>query len=186
MNDAVAQHRLITSERVLLEQTLVGSVRALSEVLALVHPELFGPSMRQHARVREVAKALRLPEAWQAEVASMLSSVGYVVLPTDVATKVRVGAELALSEQEMARQMPGVVERVLSLIRRLDSVRGVLKWRDSLRASPGPNEQAPLAAQILHAVCDLGLLEEREGDVAAGLRVLRASRSRATLALILR
>lgn len=82
--------------------------------------------------------------------------------------------------------MPGVVERMLSLIPRLDSARGVLKWRDSLRASPGPNEQAPLAAQILHAVCDLGLLEEREGDVAAGLRVLRASRSRATLALILR
>lgn len=40
LNDAVAQHRLITSERVLLEQTLVGSVRALSEVLALVHPGL--------------------------------------------------------------------------------------------------------------------------------------------------
>ena len=48
---ALEQHRLITSERVLLERTLVGSMRALTEVLSLVHPE-FGASARQHVRAR--------------------------------------------------------------------------------------------------------------------------------------
>jgi response regulator RpfG family c-di-GMP phosphodiesterase len=175
LGDAVAQHRLITSERVLLEQTLVGSVRALSEVLALVHPEVFGPSMRQHARVRAVAGQLRLPDAWQAEVASMLSSVGYVVLPTDVATKLRAGAELTASEQEMAGQVPGVVERVLSHIPRLESVRSLLKWHEALHGASGSSEAAPLAARVLYAVTELGVLEQQDRDTVKAIRSLRAS-----------
>jgi CheY-like chemotaxis protein len=175
LGDAVAQHRLITSERVLLEQTLVGSVRALSEVLALVHPEVFGASMRQHARVRVVAAQLQLPDPWQVEVASMLSSVGYVVLPTDVAMKVQAGATLTPSEREMAAQAPGVVERVLSHIPRLESVRSLLKWQEALRGAVDPSAPPPLAAQLLHAVSELGVLEQQSRDTVAAIRDLRAS-----------
>jgi CheY-like chemotaxis protein len=174
LHDAVAQHRLLDSERVLLEQTLVGSVRALSEVLALVHPEVFGPSMRQHVRVRAVAERLGVPDPWQVEVASMLSSVGYVILPTDVATKLRSGAILAASELEMASHVPGVVERVLSHIPRLEAVRSLLKWQEVLRGVPGPDATPPLAARVLHAVTDLGVLEQKETDVVAAIRSLRS------------
>jgi CheY-like chemotaxis protein len=175
LNDAIAQHRLLNSERVLLEQTLVGSVRALSEVLALVHPEVFGPTMRQHLRVRAVAERLGVPDPWQVEVASMLSSVGYVILPTDVATKLRSGAVLTASELEMTSHVPGVVERVLSHIPRLEAVRSLLKWQEVLRGAPGPSETPPLAARVLHAVTDLGILEQKEGDVVAAIRSLRSA-----------
>jgi CheY-like chemotaxis protein len=175
LTDAVGQHRLVTSERVLLEQTLVGSVRALSEVLALVHPEVFGPSMRQHARVRAVAARLRLADAWQVEVASMLSAVGYVVLPTDVATKLQSGAALTPSELEMAGQAPGVVERVLSHIPRLESVRSLLKWQEALRGGVSPRESPPPAAQLLYALTELGVLEQQSRDTVAAIRDLRSS-----------
>lgn len=175
LNDAIAQHRLVTSEKVLLEQTLVGSVRALSEVLALVHPEVFGSTMRQHARVRAVAERLRVPEPWQVEVASMLSAVGYVILPPDVAQKVKQGAALAPSEQDMAAQVPGVVERVLSHIPRLESVRSLLKWQDDLRSASAQTEQAPLAARVLHGVVEIGTAEQRGGDVVSAIRALRST-----------
>lgn len=174
LHDAVAQHRLITAEKVLLEQTLVGSVRALSEVLALMHPEVFGSTMRQHVRVRAVADRLKLPEPWQLEVASMLSSVGYVVLPTDVALKLRAGASLAPAEQEMAAQVPGVIERVLSHIPRLESVRSLLQWQDQPR-SPASATDAPLAARVLHAVLELGVAEQSTGDIASAVRSLRSA-----------
>jgi CheY-like chemotaxis protein len=173
LKDAVAQHRLVTAERELLEQTLVGSVRALSEVLALVHPEVFGPSARQHVRVRAVADQLRLPDPWQLEVASMLGAVGYVVLPTDVATKVRSGAELSSAEREMAQQMPTVVERVLSHIPRLEQVRALLKWQQTLNHDAAAWQNAPRAALVLHAVLELGQLEQSEQNVSAALRTLR-------------
>lgn len=175
LNDAVAQHRLMHSEKVLLEQTLVGSIRALSEVLALVHPEVFGAAMRQHARVRAVAERLRVPEPWQVEVASMLAAVGYVILPPDVAQKVRLGAALAPAEQDMAAQVPGVAERVLSHIPRLENVRSLLQWQDELRAGSSASEPAPLGARVLHAVIQLGIAEQRTGDVAAAVRELRSA-----------
>ncbi|HYQ31098.1 MAG TPA: response regulator [Polyangiaceae bacterium] len=180
LTDAVAQHRLITSERVLLEQTLVGSIRALSEVLALVHPEVFGPTARQHARVCAVAERLHVLEAWQVEVASMLLAVGYVVLPTDVAAKLRSGIELGAGEREMTSQMSGVVERVLSHIPRLEAVRELLHWHELLLATPQLNEDAPLGAQVLFAVTELGLHEGREGGAIPAIRCLRSSGRHAT------
>lgn len=174
LKDAVAQHRLVTAERVLLEQTLVGSVRALSEVLALVHPEVFGPSMRQHVRVCAVAERLGIPDVWKVEVASMLSSVGYVVLPTDVAAKQRSGQQLSEAELEMTGQMSGVVERILSHIPRLEAVREVLSWHAKLKAPTPDRDSAPLSAQVLHAVTELGLREARAG-VADAVRSLRSS-----------
>ena len=50
----VEQHRLITSERVLLEQTLRGSVKALTEVLALANPAAFGRATRVRRSVLEM------------------------------------------------------------------------------------------------------------------------------------
>jgi CheY-like chemotaxis protein len=173
--DAVAQHRLLTSERVLLEQTLVGSVRALSEVLALVDPQVFGPTMRQHARVRAIAEHLGLAQSWHIEVASMLSVVGYAVLPTEVAIKLRSRSDLDASELDMTSQVPGVVERVLSLIPRLENVHALLKGYDTLRNPKGAKEPAAMGAQVLYAVTELAALEEREIETQAAIRSLRAS-----------
>jgi response regulator RpfG family c-di-GMP phosphodiesterase len=173
---AVAQHRLLTSERVLLEETLVGSVRAMTEVLALVHPEVFGPKMRQHARVRAVAVQLGLPDAWHVEVASMLASVGEAVLPSNVAAKLHVGAPLEAFELEMVNQVPGVVERVLSHIPRLENVRELLKGYDALRPGRAPSASAPIGARILHAVADLAALEAIEGDTSQAITALRVAR----------
>ena len=173
--DAVAQHRLLTSERVLLEQTLVGSMRALSEVLALVHPEVFGQTMRQHARVRALADKLSVPHPWRAEVASMLLSVGYVVLPGEVASKLRRGETLDETEAEMAKQVPLVVERVLSHIPRLEEVRELLHTFEALRSQALQREPAPLGAQALFAVTELGMLEMHSRDVTQSLRDLRVT-----------
>ena len=172
IESAVTQHRLVTSERVLLEQTLVGSIRALTEVLGLVNPEIFGPAMRQHERARATAELLGVADAWHVEVASMLSSVGYVVLPGDVATKLRSGLPLDAAERDMVSQVPAVVERVLAHIPRLDKVRSALIQPEK---SGGDARAIPVGARILEAVRALAALEMREGTTARALVALRAS-----------
>src|SRR5690606_21232193 len=42
LQEALRQHQLITAERELLENTLHGSIKMLSEILALAEPKLFG------------------------------------------------------------------------------------------------------------------------------------------------
>ena len=46
LEQAVEQYRLVTAEKELLEKTLKGSVKVLSELLSLVNPEAFGKSSR--------------------------------------------------------------------------------------------------------------------------------------------
>jgi CheY-like chemotaxis protein len=170
---AARQHHLVTAEKVLLEQTLVGSVRALTEVMALVSPEVFGLPMGQHARIRAVADRLGVADAWHIEVASMLSSVGYAVLPGDVATKLQLGVPLDAAEKVMADQVPEVVQRVLAHIPRIDNVRALLSKYEALRSSPAPDESEPIGARILLAVRDLAALEASEGDTARAIVALR-------------
>ncbi len=172
----VEQHRLITAERVLLEQTLVGSIRALTEVLALVHPEAFGSKARQHKRAFTIAQLLCVPNAWQVEVASMLSQVGYAVLPNELLAKMQTGIELDASERAMLERVPAVVERVLSLIPRLEAVQEILKFQDAPFDDADPQAVVPLGSRILKALSDYGAEEARSNNPALALAVLRSRR----------
>ena len=173
---AVEQHRLITSERVLLEHTLLGTTRALTELLSLLDPRAFGAAARQHERVREIAKRLEIKEAWQAEIASMLSSIGYAVLPSDVLSKLQGGEALDENEKQMIARTPEIVDRVLGNIPRLESVREILHLQNRRfdgDRTPGPQKEAiPAGARILKAVAALGVFETRTGSADAALRAL--------------
>jgi response regulator RpfG family c-di-GMP phosphodiesterase len=177
---ALDQHRLITSERVLLERTLVGSMRALTEVLALVHPE-FGSTARQHERARKVAAHLGVPQGWHVEVASMLSQAGYVVLPNELLAKLHRGSELDATERTMLARVPAVVDRIIALIPRLEIVHEALRHQDrAFESSEGGPQQAaiPIGARILKALKDLGIEETRSPDSAHALAILRSHRGK--------
>jgi hypothetical protein len=88
---AVAQHRLITAERVLLEQTLRGSISALVDVLALASPAAFGRAGRVRGLVRKLADEVELENQWEVEVAAMLAHIGAVTLPAETAEKLDAG-----------------------------------------------------------------------------------------------
>ncbi len=174
---ALEQHRLITSERVLLERTLVGSMRALTEVLALVQPE-FGATARQHERARRVAVQLRVAQGWHVEVASMLSQAGYAVLPNELLEKVHRGAELDATERSMLARVPAVVERIISLIPRLEIVHEALAHQDQpFEGSDSARKGVlPIGSRILKALHDLAIEETRSPDTSHALAVLHARR----------
>ncbi|MGC4093751.1 MAG: response regulator [Polyangiaceae bacterium] len=174
---AALQRRLLTAERVLLEQTLVGSIRALSEVLALTHPESFGLTPRQHERARQVAERVGLTDAWHVEAASMLASVSYVVLPSEVVAKLSTSTPLDPTERQMVERLPAVVESILSHIPRLESVRDVLKHVDpSAARGSATNLGTPVGARILSAVQELGQAEARLGNTQQALEAISSRR----------
>ncbi|HEY6557891.1 MAG TPA: response regulator [Polyangiaceae bacterium] len=176
LENAVAQHRLITAEKVLLEQTLVGSVRALTEVLALAHPEAFGGGPQRYERARAIAERLGVPDPWHVEVACMLATVGYAVLPNDVTAKLNRGEVLDSAEVEMLAQVPAVAERVLAHIPRLERVRDVLAyqrlWLPGAERGQGSRAPPPIGARILRALHDFRVAETREGSPERALEIL--------------
>ena len=104
---ALEQHRLRTAEKVLLEQTLKGSVGALSDVLALANPAAFGRSASVRKYAQRLASALEVEDMWEVEVAAMLAQLGAVTLPPETAEKVYSGAKLTTREQRNGGADPG-------------------------------------------------------------------------------
>jgi DNA-binding NtrC family response regulator len=63
----IRQHRLASSERVLLQETLMGSIRALVDVLSMTNPHAFGRASRLKRLAMEIAEALGHPQFWELE-----------------------------------------------------------------------------------------------------------------------
>jgi CheY-like chemotaxis protein len=121
------QHRLVTAERELLEQTLTGSVRLLTEVLSLFAPGLFSRTQRIRALVAHMAKRAKLDDAWRFEIAALLCMVGCVGLPDATLEQVRTQGVSAPTDQQAFDEHPHSAHRLLSGIPRFEEVAEMIK-----------------------------------------------------------
>jgi response regulator RpfG family c-di-GMP phosphodiesterase len=177
--DAAAEHhRLLLAEKVLLEQTLHGSVKMLSEVLAITNPVAFGRAARIKQYVSRLADKLGEKERWQVEVAAMLSQLGTITLPNETNEKLYYGTPLTPAEQVMVERSPDVTEQLLGHIPRLESVREIL----SAQARPYRKHDAePTAsqrlvqrgAQLLKMAIALDTLEAQGASAQLAIETLR-------------
>jgi len=173
---ALGQHNLHAAERVLLEQTVHGSVDALVEVLALTSPAAFGRGGRHKELAGRLARAAGLRNWWEVEVAAMLAHVGAVALPPVTAEKLYAGSELTAKEAAMVRRVPAVTRQLISKIPRLD---GVLRILETYRAtsgaegdvSPGP---IPAGAHVLRIAVDYAELEAQHSSASVALGAMRS------------
>lgn len=127
LRDAVEQHRLVAAEREVLEQTLRGSVKALFGCLELASPQAFARAARIRNHVTGMCAQLDVTDAWEIEVAAMLSQLGAVTLPPSVAERLERGALLSREDQAMVDRAPQAVNRLLADIPRLADVREIIK-----------------------------------------------------------
>lgn len=165
---AFEHHRVLEAEKILLEQTLRGAVRALADVLALLDPRGFGRS----ALVKDIALALAQATghdlAWQLEVAATFAHVGTASLPAATAERLARAARLAPDEHAMVERLPAMVERIVRTIPRLDEVAAIVakleheSWSD-----------APVGARILRLAIDAAAVETGGTDPREAVEVLR-------------
>lgn len=150
LESAVAQHRLITAEKVLLEQTLRGSLRTMTEILALANPVLFGRSTRIKRLVVDLTNKLGMGDCWHIEVAALLSPLAQVSLPSETADKLGRASELSTEERAMVDRLPGLTDALLAHIPRLETVRVMLAHAQEPYHQANciqPEGDAPLAAR---------------------------------------
>jgi response regulator RpfG family c-di-GMP phosphodiesterase len=168
---ALGQHRLLVAERVLLEQTLRGSIGALVDVLALTNPAAFGRAMRLRSGVKLLAERTDMPDVWEVEIAAMLLQLGAVTLPDATAERLYAGAVLSEEEQAMVDAVPAATQRILGHVPRLEGVQQILAdvgrpfRADGAPPSPG--------ARMLRIVADYDDLESRGTTRPAVLATMR-------------
>ena len=174
----VLQHHQVTTERMVLKETLVGCIKTLVDVLAIANPVAFGRASRVKRLAMQFAQSLGRKEFWQLEAAAMLSQLGYLSLPGDLVEKLYHGEPLSPEERILASGAPDVARRLLENIPRLEPVVEILA------ALNGPDTvlqqlgEGPIGVgtRILALVTDYyGLLSQGENTTSAVTRLRKRS-----------
>jgi response regulator RpfG family c-di-GMP phosphodiesterase len=118
----LVQYRLATAEKDLLENTLMGSIKVLTDVLSAASPEAFGRSMRVARCIRHLVSKFGLPSPWRFEAAAMLSQLGCVTLDPEVIQAAYLGKSLSPEDQARFAAHPQVARELLVNIPRLEPI----------------------------------------------------------------
>lgn len=122
VEDALEQHRLISSEKELLQKTLYGCIDVLTDMLSLVNPLAFARAGRVKGLVQDVGRSLDLREPWQLELAVMLSHLGYVGIAPEVLARAYSGKTVSDSDRQMLDAAPRTAHKLMAHIPRIGAV----------------------------------------------------------------
>jgi CheY-like chemotaxis protein len=122
IEDGLAQYRLVNAEKELLEHTLMGSIKVLTDFLSVASPAAFGRSTRIAGCVRHLVGKFGLPSPWRFEAAAMLSQLGCITLAPEVIQAAYAGESLSPEDQARFAAHPQVASNLLANIPRLEPV----------------------------------------------------------------
>jgi response regulator RpfG family c-di-GMP phosphodiesterase len=158
---AISQHRLVVAEKELLENTLNGAIKVLTDILSMVDPKAFGLAQRLRDEAREVASWFKVSRAWELELGAMLSQIGFVAIPAQVVEKLRSGSHLSGVEKDMIARVPETGAALIANIPRLQAVAEIVRYQQKNFDGTGmPNdsvagEQIPMGSRIIRVLADL-------------------------------
>jgi CheY-like chemotaxis protein len=144
VQDAIRLWEARQTERQVLEGTLTGSLRLVTEVLGILHPDSYGQNQRIRRMASHVAAQLKLPEAWRFETAAMLSQIGCVALDAGLLARINAGYELDPDQRALFDSHPEVGARLIRNLPRLEVVAEMVRLQG-----------APLGADQVAALEDV-------------------------------
>jgi len=170
LDAGIKQYELVRIERELLEGTLAGSVKVLSEVLSIIDPAAFGKGQKLRDSIRVFGKWLGMPTTWEYEMAALLADIGLVSVPPLILRKMELGAELMSRERDMIERAPDIGHDLLINIPRLQPVAKMVLYQGKHYDGSGfphdkvAGEGIPVGARMLKILHDR-LVLENEGIV---------------------
>ncbi len=156
----IRQYELVTGERDLLQNTLKGSIKILTDLLSAISPDSFSQANRISAWTRKFAKELGLTNAWELELAGVLCRIGCVTIPPEVIETWMKGRYLDPNQQQMMESVSRIGNHLLKNIPRLEKIaEGILYQSTPFKPVRNPNNlptgtNIPLIGRILKIVID--------------------------------
>lgn len=157
LDAGIAQHRLITAEKALLEGTLNGAIQALTDILGILDGEAFGQAQLRRQLARALAQSMHAP-VWEFEMAAQLAEIGRATLPPALNEKIKANQKLTKPETDLVERVPEFSYRLLHNIPRIESVmQAVLYQNKDFNGRGFPDDDThgtdiPLAGRALHAI----------------------------------
>ena len=177
----LAQYRLQMAERSVLQETLVGTVAVLTEMLGAVEPAAFGRASRLRWCVRKLALEMKVQDPWQFEAAAMLSQIGCLSAAPE-ALKKYFNADQN-SEDDAASTPPHarVARQLLERVPRLHTVAQIIDRQQEvveLRPDVAPEDYTiALGASMLRIALDFDELVGTGLSFSGALAEMRRTQS---------
>ncbi len=184
LDNSIRQHQLITAERELLEKTLNGSINMLTGILASAEPLSFGRGERLRDYMRAFSKSLRMTQAWELELAAILSQIGFVTVPPRVIEKMRRDAELTQAEKDVLNRIPEIGANLLANIPRLEAVARIVLYQSKNYDGSGfpadsvVGDEIPIGSRILKVLSEMMELESSGLSKAKALEQMQTRTGR--------
>jgi response regulator RpfG family c-di-GMP phosphodiesterase len=157
-------HAQTVELRDLLSNTLMGSIRVLTDVLLFADPQSFAQAPRLKRYARGIAGFLKVPEAMQIELAAMLSHIGCVTVSPRHSEQQSSDQSLPEASRPALHAHPSHGQKLLINIPRLEMVAKMV----GLQQAPLPKPDLPadllawdpimLGGQILKVVINFDQL----------------------------
>jgi response regulator RpfG family c-di-GMP phosphodiesterase len=173
----VVHHRLLIAEKVLLQETLIGCIKALIDILAITNPVAFGRATRVKRLATELAEAIGYKSFWQLEASAMLSQIGYISLPVELVEKLYYGNRLTPEERVLADGAPYLAQKLLGRIPRLEPVMEILAAAQHAKKEL-PEGLIKLGASILRMVLEYDAQIARGHPVNIAIQKIRSQTER--------
>lgn len=155
VHDAVRHHDLLEAERVLLDQTLRGTIGVMVEAIGLLLPKAAQPLFRTRRLAQRLCQDLGVSQIWDIDIACVLSYVATLTLPGDVFEQLALGKSHELDVRTSASRCNVVAQRLAVRIPRLEPVRDLLRKAGSIaRGQEIPHSES--SVWILRVCIDYG------------------------------
>lgn len=175
LNDGLAQHDLITSKRILLDQTLRGAVDALAQSLSTAKPLFFGRAQRVRRIANELAEMMKIPDAWRVDIASTFSQLSYISIPEAVSEDVYHKRDLSPEVSRVVKQLPDDTQKLIEKIPGLEEVGEILsKLTIQHRFEEEDESGLRKAASVLRVALDFDYYEEQGHDRSLIVQTLKS------------
>jgi response regulator RpfG family c-di-GMP phosphodiesterase len=185
--DGVAQHRLLASEKELLDKTLKGSIKMLVDVLSRLSPMIFGASVSTQKVAGKLARRLKLENVRDVELAALLSQIGLVTLPAELVNRKMTGGSLNEEETKLYFSHAAHGASLVANIPRLKNVSNAIRYQlknfdgtgfpDSGTGFPedGVKEKdIPIGARILRAILDFDEMTRNGKTPPESLEIMKS------------
>lgn len=181
VDEGLKYYHLQQAERELLEQTLLGAIKVLSEMGGIIVPRQFGRAARIKQLMSMLGVAMQARDLWQLEAAAMLALIGTVTLPAELLE--RHLALTPLNPEEKAQYYSHVhtAHVMIKAIPRLDEVANIILYQEKNMDGSGypqdsvKGDEIPLGARMLRVLLEYDRLCEAGRDSQRALKELEAA-----------
>ena len=127
----------------LLEKTLGGTVKMLTDMLSVANPSAFSRASRISRHVKKMTESLHMGHIWQIRMAAMLSQIGCMTLSTDTMDRIHRGEDVSIEEMAAFNRHPAVGYELIRRIPNLKDVAEIMVRQQALQTKTDMGDKTP-------------------------------------------